>query len=252
MRATVRNPDDLGRGLAVLKALPGAAERLTFWKADLLVPDAFDAAVEGATYVVHSASPVALEVVPNPETQLVKPAVEGTKNVFESVVKSSASVTLMIFAVCLLRRGAIRRTHPQTNHHDTATVKRVVLTSSFRSVFGLGDEFPKGHIYTVRGGRAYEHPPLARYRTPIAHRMLISLSLQEEDWNTKSSLENQQGYALSKILAERAAWVYAEQATTWDMVVLNPGGWAGPCVRVCVRLVQPLPRKHVFGRSRTD
>ncbi len=32
----------------------------------------------------------------------------------------------------------------------TATVRRVVLTSSFRSVFGLGDEFPKGHVYTVR------------------------------------------------------------------------------------------------------
>ena len=76
----------------------------------------------------------------------------------------------------------------------TATVQRVVLTSSFRSVFGLGDEYPPGHIYT------------------------------EADWNTKSSLENNQGYALSKILAERAAWVYGERPNkTWDLVVLNPG-----------------------------
>lgn len=47
MRATVRNPNDEKR-LAVLKALPGAAERLTFWAADLLVPGSFDKAIEGA------------------------------------------------------------------------------------------------------------------------------------------------------------------------------------------------------------
>lgn len=41
---------------------------------------------------MHSASPVALEVVPDPEEQLVKPAVEGTKNVFDSVVKSCKCV----------------------------------------------------------------------------------------------------------------------------------------------------------------
>lgn len=69
-----------------------------------------------------------------------------------------------------------------------------MLTSSFRSVFGLGDEYPPGHIYT------------------------------EEDWNTKSSLENNQGYALSKILAERAAWLYGERpGKAFDLVVLNPG-----------------------------
>ncbi len=47
MRATVRDPDDAER-LRVLKALPGAAARLSLWKADLLVPGSFDAAVEGA------------------------------------------------------------------------------------------------------------------------------------------------------------------------------------------------------------
>jgi len=34
---------------------------------------------------------VALEVVPDPQEQLVRPAVEGTKNVFDSVVKSGES-----------------------------------------------------------------------------------------------------------------------------------------------------------------
>lgn len=53
-----------------------------------------------------------------------------------------------------------------------ASVRRVVVTSSIRSVFGFADEHPPGYVYT------------------------------EEDWNTKASLENNQGYALSKLLGE--------------------------------------------------
>jgi hypothetical protein len=53
-----------------------------------------------------------------------------------------------------------------------ASVRRVVVTSSIRSVFGFADEHPAGYLYT------------------------------EEDWNTKASLENNQGYALSKLLGE--------------------------------------------------
>ena len=116
VRGTVRDPSKQDK-LEVLKALPGAAERLTFHAADLLVPGSFDAVVEGATYVIHSASPVALEVVANPEETLIRPAVQGTENVLASVQKST-------------------------------TVKRVVLTGSFRAVFGLGDEHPKGYVYT--------------------------------------------------------------------------------------------------------
>jgi NADP-dependent 3-hydroxy acid dehydrogenase YdfG len=116
VRGTVRDPSKEEK-LEVLKALPDAAERLTFHAADLLVPGSFDSVVEGATYVVHSASPVALEVVANPEETLIRPAVEGTENVLASVQKST-------------------------------TVKRVVLTGSFRAVFGLGDEHPKGYVYT--------------------------------------------------------------------------------------------------------
>lgn len=116
VRGTVRDRSKQEK-LEVLKALPGAAERLTFHAADLLVPGSFDAVVEGATYVLHSASPVALEVVANPEETLIRPAVQGTENVLASVQKST-------------------------------TVKRVVLTGSFRAVFGLGDEHPKGYVYT--------------------------------------------------------------------------------------------------------
>lgn len=75
--------------LQYLTNLPGATERLTFHKADLLVQGAFDDVVNGATHVIHTASPVPLELADDPYKAVIEPAVEGTKNVFNSIMKSS-------------------------------------------------------------------------------------------------------------------------------------------------------------------
>ena len=61
----------------------------------------FDDAVHGADFVFHTASPFVAGKPDDPEAFFVKPAVEGTKNVLGSVLKSKG------------------------------TLKRVVLTSSF-------------------------------------------------------------------------------------------------------------------------
>jgi len=158
-----------------LADLPGAADRLTFHKADLLTKGSFDEVIAGAMYVIHTASPVPLEMPDDPYTAIVAPAVEGTKNVFDSINKAG-------------------------------TVKRVVLTSSIRAVFGFGNEKSPGYVYT------------------------------EEDWNTTSTLENNQAYSLSKTLAEKTAWEYAEKAkaggkegpAAWDLVAIQPGVVYGP------------------------
>jgi len=134
----------------------------------LLAKGSFDEVIAGAMSVIHTASPVPLDVPDDPYTAIVAPAVEGTKNVFDSISKAG-------------------------------TVKRVVLTSSIRAVFGFGNEKPAGYVYT------------------------------EEDWNTTSTLENNQGYSLSKTLAEKTAWEYAEKAGgKWDLVTIQPGVVYGP------------------------
>ncbi|TFJ87079.1 hypothetical protein NSK_001413 [Nannochloropsis salina CCMP1776] len=172
VRATVRDPSNKAR-LKFLSDLPGASERLTFHKADLLAPGSFDEVCAGATCVIHTASPVPLEMPDDPNAAVVVPAVEGTKNVFESILKAG-------------------------------TIKRVVLTSSIRAVFGFGNEKPPGYVYS------------------------------EEDWNTTSRLENNQAYSLSKTLAEKTAWEYAEKAgkdgkkPEWDLVAIQPGLVFGP------------------------
>jgi nucleoside-diphosphate-sugar epimerase len=97
-----------------LTSLPGAAERLTLFKADLLEAGSFDAALKDTEEVLHVASPFHFN---GGEEELVTPAVKGTLNVLQSVEK-----------------------HPN--------IKRVVLTSSVAAVAFNGGKLPSTHIYT--------------------------------------------------------------------------------------------------------
>lgn len=112
VRGTVRSLKK-DKELAFLRALPGAAERLSLVEADLVVPGAFDAAVAGCGFVLHTASPYALDAA-DPQRDLVDPAVQGTRNVLASCARAG-------------------------------TVKRVVLTSSMAAIT---DEPEGDHVLT--------------------------------------------------------------------------------------------------------
>ncbi|MFO8042175.1 MAG: NAD-dependent epimerase/dehydratase family protein [Alkalispirochaeta sp.] len=103
VRGTVRDPEDSAK-TAHLHQLPGA-ERLTLHRANLLEPGAFHPIVAGADAVIHSASPFVTQGVDDPQEELVRPAVDGTRNV-------------------LTAAGA------------TPSVRRVVLTSSVAAMMG--------------------------------------------------------------------------------------------------------------------
>lgn len=82
--------------------------------------------------------------------------------------------------------------------NKSASVKRVVLTSSVASIFGDNCD-AKGGVLT------------------------------EKDWNTTSSV-NHQPYSFSKVEAEKEAWrMHAAQASKrWDLVCVNPSLVMGP------------------------
>lgn len=86
VRGTVRRLKQPAE-VAHLTGLPGAAERLTLVEADLMTPGAFDAAVQDATYVLHTASPYTLDVE-DPARDLVDPARRGTENVLEAAARA--------------------------------------------------------------------------------------------------------------------------------------------------------------------
>jgi dihydroflavonol-4-reductase len=111
VRGTVRDPARTAKH-SHLMALPGAVERLDLVPADLLDPDAFDEAVVGCDYVLHTASPFQLDVG-DPQRDLVEPAVNGT---------------LSVLRAC----------------QEAGSARRVVLTSSVAAITDRAD----GHVYT--------------------------------------------------------------------------------------------------------
>jgi dihydroflavonol-4-reductase len=88
VRGTVRTPEDADK-YSFLTELPGADERLSLWKGELLTDGSFDEAVDGADFVIHTASPYVLDVE-DPQTDLVDPAVEGTRNVLDACSRSDS------------------------------------------------------------------------------------------------------------------------------------------------------------------
>lgn len=97
VRGTVRSLGARSDALrsALLKASGANADLLELVAADLLVPGAFDRAVEGAEYLFHVASPFAI-VVDDPQKQLVDLAVQGTTNVLSSAAKHKATLKRVV------------------------------------------------------------------------------------------------------------------------------------------------------------
>jgi nucleoside-diphosphate-sugar epimerase len=138
-------------------------ERLSFFAADLEKDAGWPEAVAGCDYVLHVASPFPIGV-PRDENELIVPAREG--------------------ALRLLRAAR------------DASVKRVVLTSSFAAI---------GY-----GHKAQTAP------------------FNETDW-TDPNGEGLTAYVKSKTLAERAAWDFiAKEGGGLELSVVNPVAVMGP------------------------
>ena len=109
VHGTVRSLKD-GRKLAHLQRLSEAHPgQLVLFEADLLGAQGFDAAMQGCSAVLHTASPYKLGPSADPEHELIAPAVNGTRHVLEAV-------------------------------NRTPSVERVVITSSIVAMYGDSDE----------------------------------------------------------------------------------------------------------------
>jgi nucleoside-diphosphate-sugar epimerase len=113
VRGTVRDPNN-DRKTAHLRSLDGA-DRLTLFQADLLEDGAFDTAIDGADVVIHSASPFVRDKITDPDTQLLKPAEGGTRNVLASVQRSESvtRVVLTSSVAAIMGDAAEAKRYPQ-------------------------------------------------------------------------------------------------------------------------------------------
>ncbi|XP_071733062.1 cinnamoyl-CoA reductase 1-like [Rutidosis leptorrhynchoides] len=97
VHGTVRNPSD--EKYAHLMRLEKASENLKLFKADLLDYESICAAIVGCDGMFHTASPVPSSSVPNPEVELIEPAVNGTLNVLKACCEVNVKKVVYVSSV---------------------------------------------------------------------------------------------------------------------------------------------------------
>jgi dihydroflavonol-4-reductase len=86
VHATVRDPSNTSRLQTLQTLAENSPGSIKFFKGDLLEEGSFAEAMEGCSVVFHVASPCVVDV-PNPQKNIVEPAVNGTKNVLNQACK---------------------------------------------------------------------------------------------------------------------------------------------------------------------
>jgi len=109
VHAAVRNPENKEKLKCLDEIAKKSPGKIKYFKADLLEMGSYDKATEGCELVFHTASPFKMQVK-NAQTDLIDPALKGTRNVLESA-------------------------------NGIDSVKRVVLTSSVAAIIGDAKDF---------------------------------------------------------------------------------------------------------------
>ncbi|KAA8536241.1 hypothetical protein F0562_028719 [Nyssa sinensis] len=99
VHGTVRDPCDEEKN-GHLKKLEKAEENLQFFKTDLLDYEGLCAAITGCTGVFHVACPVPSQTtLPNPEAEVLEPAITGTRNVLNACLKAKVNKVVLVSSV---------------------------------------------------------------------------------------------------------------------------------------------------------
>lgn len=170
VHATVRDLKDKQKIRHLLDLSERYPNCLSLFEADLLAEGSFDQAMAGCSVVIHTASPYFHGKAKDPQAQLIKPALNGALNVLASVNK-------------------------------TASVKRVVLTSSIAALYNDACDVCASVNHTV----------------------------QEADVNPNTNIHHN-AYAYSKTVAEQAAWAAQKQQDRWELITIHPGAIFGPSI----------------------
>ncbi len=156
VRTTVRNLAQKDK-YAHLTALAVKSKGiLQFFEADLMRKGSFVEAMAGCELVIHTASPFKISGIKNAQKELVEPALEGTRNVLETV-------------------------------NATESVKRVVLTSSVVAIFGdaIDIQKTKNGIFTEaywNTTSSADHQPYP-YSKTVAEKLAWSMAEKQSRWD---------------------------------------------------------------------
>ncbi|GAA6163293.1 NAD-dependent epimerase/dehydratase family protein [Pelagimonas sp. KU-00592-HH] len=99
VHAPVRNPQNLGKVQHLLKMAENSPGKLKLFKADLLDEGSYAEAMQGCATVFHTASPFTVNVK-DPQTQLIDPAVKGTRNVLAEASRTDSVKRVVLTSSC--------------------------------------------------------------------------------------------------------------------------------------------------------
>lgn len=200
VHGTVRDPaksSGLEHLQALSKAHPG---RLKLFKADLLAKGSYDEAMQTCELVMHTASPFVISGLKDNYEELVRPALEGTRNVLEAA-------------------------------NRVISVRRVVLTSSVVSVYGdnidglqvPGGIFTEEHWNTTS---TVDHQPYP-YSKVVAEREAWDIQGKQSRWDLVTI---NPGLVLGPSLTKASAstsLVFIRQLANGTMYPGAPDLWMG-------------------------
>ncbi|KAH7516538.1 hypothetical protein FEM48_Zijuj10G0145700 [Ziziphus jujuba var. spinosa] len=139
VRTTVRDPGDVEK-VGFLWELNGAKERLKIYKADLMVEESFDEAIQGVDGVYHTASPVLVPYDNNVQATLIDPCIKGTLNVLNSCSKADSVKRIVLTSSCssIRYRFDVQQVSPLNESHwtDLEYCKRYNLWYAYAKTIG--------------------------------------------------------------------------------------------------------------------
>ena len=112
VRGTVRDKRDQAKILPLKKALGTYFDKLKLCYADLEDPDSIDYAIKGATFVVHTASPIRLLSQQVDEIDLISPSVDSIKSVLESCKKHKVKRLVITSSISAINAGWTEKDKP--------------------------------------------------------------------------------------------------------------------------------------------
>ena len=167
VRMAVRNKAQTNKYDYLEKIAENTDGNLEIFEADLLKPGSYDEAAQGCETIVHVAAVFKIQIK-DAKKELYEPSYDGTINVLNAA-------------------------------NNSATVKKVVLTSSVAAIYGDNIDMKEKNLSTFT----------------------------EEHFNTSSTLEHQP-YSYSKVEAEKKAWEMVKKQSKWELIVINPSFVVGP------------------------
>ncbi len=156
VHGTVRNTSNKEKHEHLLNIDKEGNGKLLLFEADLLKENSFVEAMKGCELVIHTASPFIIQGIKNAEEQLIKPALEGTRNVLNTADR-------------------------------TESVKRVVLTSSVVSIYGDAIDINKNSngAFTEKDWNStsnIDHQPYNRSKT-VAEKDAWRIVNEQQRWD---------------------------------------------------------------------